>query len=97
MVDLVLPAYLLVLLPPEERPTVGSRRSVRLEPGSWATLVRQIAERFPQLARKVIPESTRLGNGFVLVINDEIVRGDHTSLVLGSGDQLTILAAVAGG
>ena len=63
MVKLVLPAYLLALLPEEERLSSGSRRSVWLQPGSWAALVHQIAERFPQLARRVVPDAARLANG----------------------------------
>jgi molybdopterin converting factor small subunit len=97
MVELILPAYLLALLPEEERDSRGSRRSIWLQPGSWGALVHQIADRFPQLARRVIPDAARLANGFVLVVNDEIVRGDHASLALGGGDEVAIIAAVAGG
>lgn len=97
MVKLILPAYLLALVPEEERLASGSRRSVWLQPGSWGTLVRQIAERFPQLARRVVPDAGQLSNGFILVVNDEIVRGNHASLAVGSGDEIAIIAAVAGG
>jgi sulfur carrier protein ThiS len=91
MVNFRLPAYLQALVPEADR------RSMWLEPGSWSALVRQVGERFPQLAGRIMPDSLRLATGFVLVVNDEIVRGDHASLQLRSGDEVVIIAAVAGG
>ena|ERR1051326_9375908 len=97
MVKLILPAYLLALLPEEEYQASRARRSVWLQPGSWGTLVHQMVERFPQLARRVVPDGGQLSNGFILVVNDEIVRGNHASLAIGGGDEIAIIAAVAGG
>ena len=97
MVTLVLPAYLVSLLPEQDRRTTGARRSLSLQPGSWRALVGELSDRFPLLARRVLPDSVTLANGFVLVINDQVVHGDPGSLDLQAGDEIVIIAAVAGG
>ena len=97
MVTLVLPAYLVALLPDQECQVKGTRRLVSLEAGSWETIVRELSERFPLLAKRVLRDGADLAHGFVLVINDQIVRGDYPAISLRNGDELAIIAAVAGG
>src|SRR5262249_4136785 len=67
VVTLVLPAYLIALLPEPDRRATGSHRSVSLRPGPWQTVVGELSERFPLLARRVLPDCINLANGFVLV------------------------------
>jgi molybdopterin converting factor small subunit len=97
MVTLVLPAYLVALLPEHECQIKGTRRLVSLQPGTWQALVGELSQRFPLLAKRVLLDGASLAHGFVLVINDQIVRGDCAAMSLGNGDELAIIAAVAGG
>jgi molybdopterin converting factor small subunit len=96
MLKLVLPAYLAALLPDHE-PARGNRRSLWLEPGPWPALVEQLQARFPRLANRLVQEHGQLANGFVLVVNDSIVHDAPAGLDLRAGDEVTIIAAVAGG
>jgi sulfur carrier protein ThiS len=96
MVDLTLPMYLASLLH-DEAPSPGAKhRTITLASGTWIDLARELETRFPALAQRLMPDWPSLGRGFVLVRNDEIVRS-VASVDLRSGDQLTIIAAVAGG
>jgi sulfur carrier protein ThiS len=45
----------------------------------------------------VLTESGDLARGYVLVVNDDIVRRDHGAVRLERGDQVSIIAAIAGG
>ena len=97
MVTLVLPAYLVALLPDHECQVKGTRRLVSLQAGPWQAVVGELCERFPLLAKRVLLDGASLAHGFVLVINDQIVRGDYAGMSLRNGDELAIIAAVAGG
>jgi sulfur carrier protein ThiS len=96
MVNLTLPMYLASLLQDEAASAGTKHRSITLASGTWLDLARELERRFPALAHRLMPDWPALGRGFVLVRNDEIVRS-VTSVDLRSGDQLTIIAAVAGG
>ena len=97
MVTLVLPSYLISLLPDHACQVKGTRRLVSLQAESWQAIVRELSERFPLLAKRVLLDGVSLAYGFVLVINDQIVRGDYAAMSLRNGDELAIIAAVAGG
>ena len=96
MVTLVLPAYLVALLPDHECQVKGTRRLVLLQTGSWQAVVGEPSQRFPLLAKRVLLDGASLAHGFVLVINDQIVR-DYAAMSLRNGDELALIAAVAGG
>jgi hypothetical protein len=49
---------------------------------SWQALVGQLSERFTLLATRVLLDGARPAHGFVLVINDQIVRGDYAAMSL---------------
>jgi hypothetical protein len=68
-----------------------------LDARSWNDLAQQLQERFPLLAERALTPSGQLADGFVLVVNDEVLRRPHTSLALVPGDQVCLLAALAGG
>jgi len=97
MVTLVLPAYLAALLPDHECQVKGTRRLVSLQAGSWQAVVGELSARFPMLAKRALLDSASPAHGFVLVLNDQIVRGDYAAMSLRNGDELAIIAAVAGG
>ena len=96
MLKVVLPAYLAALLPDHE-PARSNRRFLSLEPGPWPSVVDQLHARFPRLANRLVQEHGQLACGFVLVVNDSIVHDAPSSLELRAGDEVTIIAAVAGG
>jgi sulfur carrier protein ThiS len=96
MIDLTLPMYLASLLQDEASSPGARHRTITLAAGTWVDLACELETRFPVLAHRLMPEGASLGRGFVLVRNDEIVRS-VASVDLQSGDQLTIIAAVAGG
>ena len=54
-------------------------------------------ERFPQFAERVLTESGTLATGFVVAVNDEVLPSGYTSVELHSGDEVAIIAAMAGG
>lgn len=95
MVRVRLPSYLFRLLPEDERRS--SARSVALTSGSWLELVQEMRERFPQFAERVLTESGTLATGFVVAVNDEVLPSGYTSMELHSGDEVAIIAAMAGG
>src|SRR5262245_65844257 len=97
MLTLVLPAYLVALLPDHECQVKGTRRVVSLREGSWQAVVGELTQRFPLLAKRALLDGASLAHGFVLVVNDQIVRGDYGTMSLRNGDELAIIAAVAGG
>ncbi|SRR6266568_453490 len=97
MVKLTLPSSLFDMLPEDERLRRGLPRSVLLNPGSWEKLTREIQERFPLLAKRVLTESATIAAGFVLVVNGEVMQSGYKSLDFHSGDEIFIIAAIAGG
>ena len=95
MVTLILPSQLSNLI---EDPTPKSfAKTVQVHPGSWSDFVREIRTRYPRLADKVFVKPEALVSGFALVLNDEVVQGDHNSLHVRTGDEICILVTIAGG
>lgn len=97
MVKFILPSYLYALLPQDGTITRAPITFISLQPGSWEELVQQVKERFPQLAVRALTESGNVASGFVLAVNDEVIRGGYDSLEFRSGDEFSIIAAMAGG
>jgi molybdopterin converting factor small subunit len=95
MVSLRLSASLAPLLPDGTGPS--SRRTVMMDASCWVELTEQIRDRFPDLAKRVLNGGAEVAPGFVLVVNDEVMRRPPASLTLAAGDEVTIFAAVAGG
>lgn len=97
MVTLMLPSHLFDLLPEDYQRARSSFISVSLNSGSWKDLVLEIQERFPLLAERVLTETGSIASGFVLAVNDEIIRQNSESLKFNNGDEFSIIAAMAGG
>ena len=95
MVTLTIPWHLSDLA--GEQVNRSARRTVTLTGDSWEGVVNEIRERYPQLAARVLTQSNTLAAGFVLAVNDKVVRSNHAASVLRSGDELCIIAALAGG
>lgn len=97
MVKLTLSSPLFELLPEKEQLKKCAPRSVLLNPGSWKQVTREIQERFPLLGKRVLTETATIASSFLIVVNGEVVKNSYTSLEFSSGDEIFILAAIAGG
>jgi molybdopterin converting factor small subunit len=97
MVRLTLPAPLAALLPEDERRLAPGRRSLSLLSESWEDIVDELRRRCPALADRVLTDDGEVSAAFVLVVNDEVVPGRRSSFALGSGDEIFLIAAIAGG
>jgi hypothetical protein len=95
MINLIVPASLVNLLPDE--PSNSVRRSVPLSSGPWTDVAAEIRERLPVLAERVLTDSNHIARGFVLVVNDKIVAGDQIRVNLCDGDNISVIAQLAGG
>ena len=98
MVRLTLSAPLFDLVPETERAD-GERapRTIRLHADDWPGLVRECRERFPALAARVLTESGAIAAGFALVINDEVAASGGQLPAISAGDDLAVIAVIAGG
>jgi len=95
MVKVLLPSHLAKFL--EDDSTLPLSKPVLVSPCSWEEFVRELRARHPRLAEKVFVNPSRIASGFALVVNDEIVQGNHDALHFRSGDEMCILATFAGG
>lgn len=97
MVNLMLPSYLCQLLPTDAQFQGRPSRGIPVNSASWTELTREMRQRFPGLATRVLTDHGRLASGFALVVNDEVVQADYTSLHMSSGDEIAIIVSIAGG
>lgn len=97
MVNLMLPSYLYRLLPTNAQFQGRPLRGIPVDSASWPELMGEIRQRFPGLATRVLTEHGTLASGFALVLNDEVVQADYTSLHMSSGDEVAIIVSIAGG
>lgn len=97
MVTFIVPAHLSGLLSTGDQLANPSLMTVSFNPGRWDEVVREIQARFPLLAVHVLTQSGEIAGGFVLAVNDTVVRDGYASLELRSGDEFSIIAAMAGG
>jgi molybdopterin converting factor small subunit len=96
MARLTLSAPLAGLLADAER-VPNSRATVNVEAASWLDLTEQMRVRFPALAERVLNGGCEVRQGFVIVVNDEVVRRLQPTFELGTADEVYVFAAVAGG
>lgn len=97
MITFIVPAHLSGLLSTGDQLVKPSLMTVPFNPGRWDDVVREIQARFPLLAAHVLTPSGDIAGGFVLAVNDTVVRDGYASLELSSGDEFSIIAAMAGG
>jgi sulfur carrier protein ThiS len=97
MIRMILSSPLFDLLPEEERASCASRRVVNLEADSWREVVREVRERFPKLSEHVLTDSGQVAPGFALVVNDEVMPRHAASAAVRGGDEIALIAAIAGG
>jgi molybdopterin converting factor small subunit len=97
MIRLALAAPLFDLLPEDERSGSLRQRSLVLEAESWGDVVEEVRRRCPVLAKKVLADSGGISPGFVLVVNDEVQPPSTRDFDVSEGDELSLIAAIAGG
>ena len=97
MLKLKLSAHLFDLLPENERQQACSPRTISLNPGSWEEVTLAIQKRFPILAERVLTTSSNLTTSCVLAVNNDVIKSGYTSLSFHNGDEIAIIAAMAGG
>jgi sulfur carrier protein ThiS len=95
MINMTLSSSLVDLLPPGERPR-SRPQAVPLSAGSWPEAVHEIRHRFPHLADRLLGDANAVQPGFVLVVNGEVVPR-RQQVALSSGDDIYVLAQIAGG
>ena len=97
MITLRVAAHLVPLLAADVPALDGRRAEVALRAGGWSDVVEQLRVRCPCLADRALEPSGAIGRGFVLVVNNEVIRRPDASLALSAGDEICLLAAFAGG
>lgn len=98
MVKFLIPSHLFDLVSKKDQPAERAPlTTVSLNPGSWEEIVAQIRQLSPPLAERVFTESGTIAAGFILAVNDNVVQKDYVSLHFNSGDEICIIAAMAGG
>jgi sulfur carrier protein ThiS len=98
MITLMLPTPLTGFINDSESRGSARPRSLLLDARTWPEFLGEMRERFPFLAERVLTSSGTLAPGFVLVINDEALPANgRASYDLHDGDQIALIAALAGG
>ena len=87
-----------VRIPPVLRPAVGGEREVAAEGGTVGEVLTALVEAHPQTRDQVFAEDGELNRYVNVYLNDEDVRVlDGLATIVGEGDELVILPAMAGG
>ncbi len=71
--------------------------TVALPPGSWEMMVMQVRAQHPVVAERIFTSSGCIAPGFALVLNDDVVHGGSLPADLHTGDELFVIATIAGG
>ena len=87
-----------VRIPPVLRPAVGGEREVVAEGATVGEVLTALVDAHPQTRDQVFAEDGELNRYVNVYLNDEDVRVlDGLATVVGEGDELVILPAMAGG
>ena len=87
-----------IRIPPVLRPSVGGEREVSADGGTVGEVLNSLAEAHPETRGQLFGADGDLNRYVNVYLNDEDVRVlDGLSTVVGSGDSLVILPAMAGG
>ena len=87
-----------IKIPPVLRPSVGGEREVSASGENIGEILRDLADNHPATATQLFSSSGELNRYVNVYLNDEDVRVlDGLQTVVGEGDTLVILPAMAGG
>jgi len=87
-----------VLIPTPLQKFTNNDASVAIEAGSVSALVDALEERYPGIRARLCDENGKLRRFLNIYVNSEDIRFlDNETTVLGEGDEVSIVPAVAGG
>ncbi|MGB0094256.1 MAG: MoaD/ThiS family protein [Solirubrobacteraceae bacterium] len=87
-----------VRIPPVLRPSVGGEKELSAEGASVGEILHTVAEQHPEAQSQLFSPDGGLNRYVNVYLNDEDVRVlDGLETVVGEGDTLVILPAMAGG
>jgi molybdopterin converting factor small subunit len=87
-----------VLIPTPLQKFTNNDASVSIEAGSVSALVDALEERYPGIRARLCDENGKLRRFLNIYVNSEDIRFlDNETTVLGDGDEVSIVPAVAGG
>lgn len=88
-----------VLIPSALRPQVDNRNEIGVTGTSVRSVLGTLTEQYPSLAQRLFKSDTGEVNRFInLYVNDEDIRFlDNLDTPVKSGDELSIVPAIAGG
>ena len=87
-----------IRIPPVLRPSVGGEREVSATGDTVGAVLQSLAEAHPETRGQLFDDSGELNRYVNVYLNDEDVRVlDGLQTVVGGGDSLVILPAMAGG
>jgi molybdopterin converting factor small subunit len=98
VVTVTLAASLATYLPEDPiGPCPAGHRSVTLAAESWPDTVQELRSRFDRLGEHLFEESGRLRSGFLVAVNDQLIRHEDGPRDVRSGDKVYLFAQIAGG
>ena len=87
-----------VHIPGELRPQVGDRPAVELHGDSVDEILRQLADDYPVLGKRLFSPEGRLNRFVNIYLNDEDIRFlENLDTAVTGGDEISIVPAIAGG
>ena len=87
-----------VLIPTALRQYAGNKDTVHLEGGSVGEVLKNLARDYPNLRTHLFSDNGQLRNFVNVYVNEENIRSlDADKTALNSGDEVTLVPAVAGG
>ncbi len=96
MITFMIPSHLAILVREDTRGETRAR-SLPFDPGNWREFAGQLRDRCPGIAQRVLTDRDEIAPGFALIVNEAVVQDDPGTITFRSGDELTIIAALAGG
>ena len=76
---------------------IGGLNSVEVGATTVGSALRELTDRYPQLARLIWMEQDTLNPMMAVFLNDQMVEAGQMNTVVKAGDQIDLLAAVSGG
>ncbi len=87
-----------VLIPTALRPQVGGQESIDLEGSSVKQVLTALTGEYPELGKRLFKNDSELNRFINVYLNDEDIRFlDNLDTAVSSGDELSIIPAIAGG
>ena len=87
-----------ILIPTALRPQVEGKESINLQGSSVKQILASLTGEYPELGKRLFKSDSELNRFINVYLNDEDIRFlDNLDTAVSSGDQLSIVPAIAGG